>query len=315
MIVIYADGGGLGHLTRTQAIRHTLRLIEPVTVLTSSGHGDDVRVTGGMQVVPIPIRRVDVAARRSWLQRTIQRLEPSLVVVDAFPAGLAGELDADAVPPSTPCIHLARLLRWPAYRRVLPVRPIRFERTYVLEPLHDDHQHFLTQCSDAVEPLRLSDPPAIGEHAGAGVAHVGWPDLTSFARSETSTEPERPRWLVTHAGPASEVADLVAHARDQAFAEGVSPVFVVASPADAAPRSAPDIVVVDRYPVWPLFSSADRIITAAGFNAMRQLADHRDRHRFVPMERRFDDQFERARRARFDESAATAVARPSNGRR
>ena len=117
---------------------------------------------------------------------------------------------------------------------------------------------------------------------------------------------------MTHTGPAAEVLELVAYARDQADAEGVTPWFVVATPAGVAPPAAPDLVPVDRYPVWPLFGSADRIVTAAGFNAMRQVAPHRDRHRFLPMPRRFDDQVERARRARrtAPEVAPAAVAAP-----
>jgi hypothetical protein len=72
----------------------------------------------------------------------------------------------------------------------------------------------------------------------------------------------------------------------------------VACRRDAAPPAEPDLVVIDRYPVWPVHADADRVFTAAGFNAMRQLAAHRERHRFLPLPRRFDDQFERARRAR-----------------
>src|SRR5699024_10507869 len=92
VIVVYADGGGLGHLTRIQAVRHTLGLAGPMTVLTSSPHVDDQRVVDGLRVLAIPFRREDLAARRSWLQRTLVDLAPSLLVVDAFPAGLAGEL-------------------------------------------------------------------------------------------------------------------------------------------------------------------------------------------------------------------------------
>ena len=286
MIVVYADGGGLGHLTRVQSLRHTLGFDEPITVLTSSVHADDDRVVAGLRTVAITIRRDDLAARRSWLQRTLAELEPSLIVVDAFPAGLGGEIDATTVPGPVPLVHVARLLRWPAYRRVLPRDPVRFDRSYVLEPLHADHQRHLVERSGEVVDLDLADPPP-GESAA---------DLSAWPEGASSSD--RPRWLIAHTGPASEVAELVAYARDQAEAESVAPILVVASPLGAAPPSAPDLVLVDRYPVWPLFASADRIVTAAGFNVMRQLADHRDRHRFMAMPRRYDDQPERARRAR-----------------
>ena len=301
MIVVYADGGGLGHLTRVRALRETLGLVGPITVLTSSGHVDDPRVLGDLEVVPLRIRRDDVAARRSWLQRTLVDLGPELLVVDAFPAGLAGEIDAASVGPSIPVVHVARLLQWTAYRRLLPRHPVHYERVHVIEPLHDEHHEYLAAHADVIGPLDLVDPrpTAIGVHSP-------WADLAV----DGGEAPRRPRWLVAHTGPAAEVIELVAYARDQAEAEGVRPLFVVATASDATPPAAADLVVIDRYPVSPMFADADRIVTAAGFNIMRELAPHRLRHRFLPMPRRFDDQIERARRAHQEVAATAARAGP-----
>ena len=315
MIVVYADGGGLGHLTRIQSVRHTLGWTELVTVLTASTYAGDERVTAGLRIVPIPVTRDDRDARRSWLQRTLAELDPSLLVVDAFPAGLGGEVDATTVAGSVPRVHLARLLRWDAYRRVLPAEPVRYDRTYLLEAVHAEHHRFLRAHAEAVVPLDLVDPPS-APRRGPGPAPVV-EDLVGGprpgARGDAGEDDDRPRWLVTHTGPAAEVLELVTYARDQADAEGESPWFVVVAPARAAPPAAPDLVHVDRYPVWPLFGSADRIVTAAGFNAMRQLAPPRDRHRFLPMPRRFDDQVERARRAHraAADGASAATGAPS----
>jgi hypothetical protein len=290
MILVYAEGGGLGHLTRVRALVHTLGLREPVTVVSSSPAGMDPRVSDGVEVVAMPFRRDDVAARRAWLARTLAEREPTSIVVDAFPAGLGGELDA-AVVGSVPCDHVARLLRWPAYRRVVPANPVRFRTTYVLEDLDPGHAAHLEATSGRLVPLSLADPPP-----AKGLPP--WPGASSGG----------PRWLIAHSGPAAEVEELVAYARDLADVEGVAPELVVASPAAVAPRAAPDLVTIDRYPVWPLFESADRVITAAGFNVMRQLADH-EHHVVVPMPRRFDDQFERARRLRVRASARAGADR------
>jgi hypothetical protein len=43
---------------------------------------------------------------------------------------------------------------------------------------------------------------------------------------------------------------------------------------------------------------ASRIVTACGFNVMRQTEPYRDRHTFLPFPRRYDDQFTRAARRR-----------------
>jgi len=280
VILVYAEGGGLGHLTRVQALIHTLGLEGAVTIVSSGAAGADGRVTGSGAVLAMPFRRDDLPARRAWLARTVAEVAPERIIVDAFPAGLGGELDATVVG-AVPCDHVARLLRWDVYRRLVPAAPVRYRTTFVLEALHAAHAAHVAATSAEVRPLDLVDPPVTDDVAA-------WPGPADG----------RPRWLVAHSGPAAEVAELVAYAREAAEAEGVTPQLVVATPAAVAPPRAPDLVVVDRYPVWPLFGSADRIITAAGFNVVRQLVDHRDRHTVVPMARRFDDQFERARRLR-----------------
>lgn len=279
MILVYAEGGGLGHLTRVQALLHTLGLREPVTVITSSPAGADPRIIGRCDVLAVPFSRDDRAARRAWLARAVSELAPRSIIVDAFPAGLAGELDA-AVVGEVPCDHVARLLRWDVYRRLVPAEPVRFRRTHVLEDLDPAHAAHLAATSGALLPLELVDPPD-------DAPPVRWPGAGDG----------RPRWLVAHSGPAAEVDELVAYASELASVEQVVPDLVVAAPVGAAPRQTADRRVVDRYPAWPLFGMADRVITAAGFNVVRQLADHRD-HVVVPMPRRFDDQFERARRLR-----------------
>ncbi|MEU0564928.1 hypothetical protein ABZ297_05975 [Nonomuraea sp. NPDC005983] len=235
MIVCYARGGGLGHLTRVRAFLHTLHRGEPATI--------GVRPEPG-----------------------------SPFVVDAFPAGLDGELDASTAPPGTRTVHLARLLRWDAYRPLLPARPLRFATTYLMEPVSEPHLAYLCEVSDEVLPLTLVDPPAPPAEAPG-------------------------EWLVVHSGPPGEIAELLGYARETAALEGVSPRLVLVSP--AAPPGLPDDVThLAAYPAWPLFEAAERIVSAAGFNVVRQAAPYRHKHRMLPFPRRFDDQFTRARAAR-----------------
>ena len=55
MIVCYANGGGLGHLTRIRAYLHTRPPGgEPVTILTGSPFAADPRVIGGHRVRSAP---------------------------------------------------------------------------------------------------------------------------------------------------------------------------------------------------------------------------------------------------------------------
>ncbi|MQY04231.1 hypothetical protein [Actinomadura macrotermitis] len=251
MIVCYAQGGGLGHLTRVRAYLHTIGVTGEVTVVSASPFAADPRVVAGAH-----------AAR-------LDGLAPAELVVDAFPAGLKGELSAADVPAGTRVTHLARLLRWDVYRPRLPERPIRFDRTYVLEDLAPAHLEWLRTVSDEVVPLELVEPPAEAPQAVDG-------------------------WLIVHTGPDEEIRELVAYARDMAELEGARPRFTLVSP--RRPEGLPgDIAHLAVYPAWPLGEHAERIVTAAGFNAVRQFAPWRERHRVLPFPRTLDDQFARVR--------------------
>ena len=252
MIVCYAAGDGLGHLMRLRSALHTLSPDGPVTVVTGSPFARDPRVAGGWHVV-----------------ESAAGLAPDEVVVDAFPAGLKGELTR--FPPGTRVTHLARLLRWDAYRPLLPADPPRFDRTFVLEPLAPAHDAYLREVSDEVSPLTLTDPPS---------------------------EPiDVDGWLIVHSGPEAEILELIAYAQDMASAERVAPPMTLVSP--QRPHDLPaGIAHLDIYPAHRPGPNVDRIITAAGFNAVRQFAPWRERHRMLPFPRSLDDQFARAARAR-----------------
>lgn len=272
MIVCYADGDGLGHLTRLRAALHTLGRTGPVTILSGSRFATDPRVVGDWPLRCAPAG-LDRAGLTRWIGTLLAELAPDEFVVDAFPCGLKGELMGAVVPDPTRVTHLARLLRWEVYRELIPADPPRLDRTFVLEPLAPAHEAYLRSISEEVVPLGLDEPPA----------------------SPAAEVPDG--WLVVHSGPDSELLDLVAYARDMASFEGIRPSLTLVSP--RRPQGlANDIVHLDVYPAWPLFPSAERIVTAAGFNAVRQLAPWRDKHRMLPFPRRLDDQFTRAARAR-----------------
>jgi hypothetical protein len=258
VIVYYAIGGGLGHLVRARAVLHTLGASDAVLV-TASPFAKDARVTGEVPVMDVPPSLDgDRVGLRRWFAGLVAAERPERVIVDAFPAGVVGELPELDVPVD----HVARLLRWPKYARRLD-RPLpRIETTFVLEPLHPAHWAALQDVSDRLEPLPLFDPPAPARDDAAGAA------------------------LVVHAGPDHEVEALLALAR------------ATGHPARVARPGGPHL---DVYPAAALFASAAAIVTAAGFNAMRQAEPFRDRHVFVPFPRPLDDQFARA---------ATVVAHP-----
>lgn len=275
MLLYYAMGGGLGHLTRARAFLHTLGFEGEATLFTSSHFAGDPRVTGGLPVVNVPaVLDGDREGLRALLERTISDLGARHLVIDAFPAGLLGDL-ADGTPlPGLALWHVARLLRWERYAADTSPRLPRFEKTFVLETLHDDHRRALEEASVETRHLDLVDPPT------------------------DPPEPlEAPYALVVHSGPDEETNDLVACARELLRADGSGARIVVVSPERPRDLTA-NASWLDAFPATSLYAGAERIVAAAGFNVVRQTAPFRAKRFLVPYPRRFDDQFARAARFR-----------------
>ena len=143
-------------------------------------------------------------------------------------------------------------------RYALPPNPPRIRRAYVLEPLHPAQEAYVREHADEIVPLDLDDPPAIAAPPPMPSSYV----------------------LVVHSN-ADEREELLAYARDVCAEEGV-----------ADPIVAPDV-----YPATLVAANATRIFTGGGFNAMRQFGGD-PRHRPLPFERKFDDQYARVARFR-----------------
>jgi len=269
-IVYYAIGGGLGHLVRARAFLHTLNLCGDAVVVTASDYAHDARVVGNLEVLVAP-KALDAhpVRFRTWLLNELARLRPDCLCIDAFPAGILGEL-CDLPRLDVEYWHVARLLRWNEYQRQLAGECPHFHRVFRVESLTPMHQQFLERHCDRIEDLALSDPPA-----------------------ELPIDAADPYWLIVHSGPAAEVAELIAYADEVRKEENTAvPLLVITS--NAPDRLPAGTRVVDVYPAMPYFAAAQRIFSAAGFNVMRQTAPWRAKQRVMPMERRFDDQFARA---------------------
>ena len=158
--------------------------------------------------------------------------------------------------------HTARLLRWGVYARRCEGPLPRYDAVAVVEPLHPGHARALAGLSGNVAPLALPAPAA-----APGPPPPGAP------------------WLVVHSGPAREVRALAREADER---RGGAPLHVVTPIAvDGLPAGAE---MVRAIPAAPRYAGAAGIVTAAGFNTVRELAPYRERHVCVPFDRRLDDQ-------------------------
>jgi hypothetical protein len=270
-VAYYAMGGGLGHLVRARAVLHTLGIEADSHVLTTSVYAQDPRVLGPMTAeLPPPECSEDPESLAAWIERTLQRLAPDTLFIDVFPGGILGELTRPLWPGGTRLCYVGRLLRWQPYCARLRAPLPHFDTSYWVEPLHDDHALVIRAASDDVKELHLEDPP-------------------------TGAVPPLPEntWVVLHSGPPEEVRELVAYARDIQSSEGITASIQVVGPAEGIKHPS-----LPCFPAADYFAQASRVVTACGFNVMRQSAGARARHHFMPFARPLDDQYARAARRR-----------------
>jgi predicted glycosyltransferase len=160
VILYYALGGGLGHLTRARKVLEALR--RDAVILTASPFGGDRRVTGPHRALKVP-RRLghDREAFRRWLAPLLR--EADELIVDTFPGGILGELCGLELPPAT---LVARRLRWDVYEQRLDGPLPRYDVTYEVEPLGVGEPLTLPQAPIG-EPLS-DEPHWLVVHAGPG---------------------------------------------------------------------------------------------------------------------------------------------------
>lgn len=289
-VLCYALGGGLGHLRRIDRFLRQHLPSHHAIILTTSGLAAAIESTSPHPYVRVPATlESDRAALRDWLAGRIADADADLILVDVFPCGLLGELLDFPWPADVPRWHLARLLRWDRYcddvrsvtgadlATTAPSDLPTYDRCLVLEALHEPHQEFLSRISKKQDALDLFTEDS-GRAADAA------------ARSDS--------WLVVHSGPVDEVHELVNYAIDVQRLEGViAPIRVATlAPLEVLPERC--VLIAEPFPASAHLATAARIVTAAGFNLIHETRAFRDRQLILPLPRRYDDQFERAKRAR-----------------
>ena len=279
MIVYYALGGGLGHITRAQAIVHTLGRGEKVRLVCSGSASRGILLPCQFELIEAPAQLArDPKADRSWLVSLLEGVKA--LYVDAFVGGLAGELCGFECNSDLALFHVARRLRWDRYAPRLSGPSPRYERCFVVEELEPAHARYVEAASDALVALALEDYPRPLDQRARQILDAGDP----FS-------------LLVHSGSAAEICELIAFACEVRRAERDESRLYLVAP--ARPDELPDGVHYSAiYPAQPLFAAAHKVFSACGFNLMRQMRPHRHKHRFLPFARSLDDQYARARLAR-----------------
>jgi hypothetical protein len=286
MKLYYAMGGGLGHLTRARAFFFNLGIDnDSAIILTSSPFASDKRVVGDFKTIQVDKSyENDVPAFQKYLQNILSGSNIDSLYIDSFPLGIIGEFADFNFPENLEINYIARLLKWKNYSHFLENKILHFNKTFILEPLENEHQNFIDENSGEQIETELKYPEPVLNTADE--------EIFRFIVNE-----KKPFWLVVHSGSEAETTELINFAAEMREIEKADVNLILISPNNLSFYLHP-FSQFDLYPASVLFNDAERIFTACGFNAMRQMAKFRFKHYLIPFERRYDDQFARARRFR-----------------
>lgn len=284
MQLYYATGGGLGHLARASAFFYTQKHLNPqkTILLTASQYTQIGFLPNFYKCIQIPpFFQTDLASYISFLTNCLKENNIDRVYLDAFPVGILGEWSDLFTDFSLDFYYIARMLHWENYLPLLASKPIRFEKTFLIENILPMHQEFILQNSKSVEQITLQYPPQT---------------LTKDVQNKINHTKKQGKniWLIIHSEPKDEVITLLEYAQATARLRQQSPFFYLVSQVklENLPSS---VLQIDALPCEELFEQAELIFSACGFNLMQQLLPFRQKHLFLPFERKYDLQFERAK--------------------
>ena len=268
MILYYAMGGGLGHLTRSLAILHeTPQLIGHVRLMASSQHASLIL---SQALCPVDIVGGErLSSKRKYLNFLKDYLKQhciNVIVLDTFPFGIVGEWCH--VGKTIPRLLVARYLKWNVYAERTKCKDGPIPRqTLVLEPLAKEYSRVLKRYSQ----LTSLDAPI------------------TLQPVDSSKRPfsDRKDCVVVHSGNEAEREVLIGLAKQKLGGDNESPFT-------------PDCIFPEQgiYPAERAIPYYTHVVSAAGYNmtAIASQSPPERTHILFPFRRRFDNQFLRAKR-------------------
>ena len=256
--LFYAMGGGRGHQTRARNIHLAMRELSPGLTSLLLVPQDRIRLSKpGLEQSVAPSRDGPVLA--DWIAQELESFRPDLLVVDTFPRGVMGEL-------TTLEFRVPRALvtRWvnPEYYRNAGVWKAlnAFDQVFWTEPKSDPR--FPGQLTEPVIPnTSLLKRDAVRRVLGASgrplILVFGWGDTVERKRQHARLE-------------------YLSNLQDWDLR------FLCSDLNTEIPE------------VWKLLSGADLIVSASGYNAAYEIAQHQVPVVWVPQKRKVDDQALRA---------------------
>lgn len=281
-ILYYALGGGLGHLSRAIAFCQTAQIPkEKLLILTSSGYAKEVLEGYTYLLVPTELEN-DTKKFQNYLENLLKKQSIQQLYLDSFPCGILGEWTGLNLNSRIKFYYVARLLKWEIYQKQLSNTCLQFDKTFILEKLSFEHQEWIDNNSKKQEKIKLHYPIL----------------KPNSLMKNLKSKQLNPIWLIVHSQPTEEVDFLYNYASELADIQGIKPKIIIISKVKLTEKK--QVIYINDFPAYPYFEDADRIFTACGFNLMQQTLPFRDKHHFIPFDRKFDNQFERAKRAKLN---------------
>lgn len=284
MTLYYAMGGGLGHLTRARVYLENMG-IKDFRIL--SGHSAANLIFAPDQLLPVPEQLLKETQKlHGWLISQIKQPAIEHLIIDTFPNGILGEIQPGSLNSKCHITYISRRLKWQAYKN--KARPFPIDQVVMLEPLEKEHLKYLEQLTNNLTAMHL-------DYSVANTQKVKLSDWQELAG---------PIWLVVHSEPEAEMEELLAYAMQKAEIESKKPYFLVIS------NGVINLPVRGKafqyFPAADFYHLADSIFTGCGFNSMHMPIPDGVNHYFLPFERKYDDQFWRARAIRKIKSTGKA---------
>jgi hypothetical protein len=275
MILYYAMGGGLGHLTRALAVIHTLQ-IPDYRILTASPYAEKIFNQSNLILLPTSLEK-NPKLLKNRIGDIIRDIQPASFFIDTFPMGIFGELLTLKFSPDIRLIYVSRILNFQKYMKERDTG-LPYDISFLLEEgMTSDHMSFINSCSDKVEKIDLTYPENT------------IPEKYSALQEKSN----KPIWMIMHSGSGEEVDILVRHAKEMAELENMNPELWVVTQSEFEEKV--DFKIMDMVPSYGLIPLADRLFSACGFNMMYLTRNMDIPHVFIPFPRKYDDQFRRAR--------------------
>lgn len=282
-ILCYAFGSGLGHLTRALALARRLERLTgaPFEILWHSPFPDDPRPTtetpasrgpvfpdGAPAVRFTPFQAASPAELAAQLLAHLRAAPPTLLVVDAFPCGILGELPGVLARVCCPRVLLARRLqpRWLTRWAACAAQSEPWDLVLQVEPCAPD---FATRRAEQVGPVLIRDRTEL----------LPRPE----ARRRLGIAGAEPVVCIVSGGGSDRSDDLLRLTQTALQRTRVRARLIITA------RATPGRLFPPSWPLMEWLPGLDLVIGEAGYHLAHETAVTGTPALFLPARRRYDD--------------------------